>query len=88
MLTHLALAGVFEGVAGVVFGRCRGCAPESTQDFSLLEVYQQHILPLGVPAFMDAAIGHVTPKLTVPFGVEAELDADAGSIRLLEAAVR
>lgn len=88
MLTHLALAGVFDGVAGVVLGRCRGCAPESPQDFSLQEVYQHHLLPLDVPVFMDAAIGHVTPKLTIPIGVEAEMDADAGSIRLLEAAVR
>ena len=87
MLTHLALAGVFDGVAGVVFGQCRGCRPDSVGDFSLEEVFRQHTRDLGVPVFMDAAIGHVSPKLTIPLGVEAEMDAAAGSIRLLEPAV-
>ena len=88
MLTHLALAGVFEEVVGVVFGQCRNCDPESPADFSLEELFRQHTRSLGVPVFMDAAIGHVSPKLTVPLGVEAEMDAAAGTIRLLEAAVR
>lgn len=88
MLTHLALAGVFEGVAGVVFGQCRNCDRESPDDFSLEELFRQHTRDLGVPVFMGAAIGHVSPKLTVPLGVEAEIDAEAGTIRLLEAAVR
>jgi len=32
-------------------------------------------------------IGHIKNKFTIPLGVEAEIDADLGSIRLLEPAV-
>jgi muramoyltetrapeptide carboxypeptidase len=32
-------------------------------------------------------IGHIADKFTVPLGVEAEIDAEAGTIRLLESAV-
>jgi muramoyltetrapeptide carboxypeptidase len=32
-------------------------------------------------------IGHVDKQFTVPEGIPAEMDADAGTFRLLEAAV-
>jgi len=32
-------------------------------------------------------IGHVNDKTVVPVGLQAELDADAGTLQLLEAAV-
>ena len=32
-------------------------------------------------------IGHVSHKRTIPIGVRAEIDADAGTIELLEPAV-
>ncbi|MEY3252194.1 MAG: hypothetical protein RL227_1167, partial [Pseudomonadota bacterium] len=35
-----------------------------------------------------ASFGHVAHKWTLPLGVRAELDADAGTLRLLEPAVR
>ena len=33
-------------------------------------------------------IGHIKDKFTVPVGLEAEIDAGKGTIRLLEPAVR
>ncbi|MGB3543652.1 S66 peptidase family protein [Rubrivirga sp.] len=89
MLTQLGQAGVLEGVAGFVFGVCRNCTSDSggIAGFTLEEVVRHHVEPLGVPAYMGASIGHTTQKLTVPIGIEAELDADAGTIRLLESAV-
>jgi muramoyltetrapeptide carboxypeptidase len=90
MLTQLSLAGVLGKVAGVVFGQCARCnaADASYGGFTLSEVLQQHLAPLGVPAFQGAAIGHVANQFSLPLGVRAQIDADAGSIRLLEAAVR
>ncbi len=43
----------------------------------------------GVFVFLGAMIGHDMPQgqLTMPIGVFAEMDADAGLITLLEAAV-
>ncbi len=90
MLTQLALAGVLGKVAGVVFGQCTGCGPAgpSYGGFTLSEVLQQHLAPLGIPAFQGAAFGHVANQFSLPIGGLAEIDADAGTVRLLEPAVR
>ena len=53
----------------------------------LEEVLDEHVGPLGVPAYQGAMIGHQARQFTVPVGVEAELDADAGTLRMLEPAV-
>ncbi|MEM6289349.1 MAG: LD-carboxypeptidase [Bacteroidota bacterium] len=89
MLTHLGQAGALDGLAAVVFGVCNNCLPDSGEadGFTIEEVLQHHLGGLGVPAFYNAAIGHVADKLTVPLGIEAEVDAEAGTIRLLEPAV-
>ena len=39
--------------------------------------------PLGIPAYRGAMIGHIREQFIVPVGGEVELDADAGSFRLL-----
>ena len=89
MLTQLALAGVFERAAGVVLGAFTDCdvSPTGYGRFSLNDVFEQHLVPLGKPAFAGAMIGHVSHKRTIPIGVRAEIDADAGTIELLEPAV-
>jgi hypothetical protein len=42
---------------------------------------------LGAAAFSGAIIGCVDRQLTVPPGVQAEIDADAGTRTMLESAV-
>jgi muramoyltetrapeptide carboxypeptidase len=88
MLTQLRLAGVLEQIAGFVFGRCTECEPESTYgSLTLEEVLRDHIAPLGVPAYRGAMIGHIPEQFTIPLGVRVEMNADAGTIRLLEPGV-
>ena len=89
MLTQLALGGVLGRVAGVVFGFCSDCRARgpSYGGFTLSEVLKQHLEPLGVPAFQGALIGHIPNQFSIPLGVRAEIDAAAGTIRLLEPAV-
>ena len=52
-----------------------------------MEVLQQHIKPLGIPAWYGSMIGHISDKFTIPVGVLVEIDADYGRIRMLESAV-
>ena len=89
MLTQLALGGVLGRLAGVVFGQCTDCGPSGASygGFTLSEVLQQHLAPLGIPAFQGAPFGHVANQISLPVGIRAEMDADAGTIRLLEPAV-
>ncbi len=88
MLTQLKLAGVLDAVAGVVFGKCTDCeSTESYGSLTLEEVLGDHLRPLGVPVWYGAMIGHIADKWTVPVGSEVEIDADAGTVTMLEPAV-
>lgn len=88
MLTTLRLAGVLSKIRGFVFGKCTECKPgEGYGSLTLEEILDDHVKPLGVPAWQGAMIGHIDKQFTVPIGVEAEIDADKGTIRLLEPAV-
>ncbi|MEM9218024.1 MAG: LD-carboxypeptidase [Cyanobacteria bacterium P01_F01_bin.150] len=88
MVTHLKLAGVFDHLAGFIFGQCSGCGPDPDYgSLTLEQVLDDHIKPLGIPAFAGAAIGHVEPVLTLPIGTEVAMDATVGSLQMVEAAV-
>jgi len=89
MLTQLQLAGILARVGGVVFGKCTRCQPgdNSYGSLTLEEVLDDHLKPLGVPAWEGAMIGHVKKQWTVPVGLEVEIDAAAGTVRMLEPAV-
>ncbi|RNI30279.1 LD-carboxypeptidase [Rufibacter immobilis] len=89
MLTQLKLAGVLDQVKGVVFGKCSECEPGKGGygSLTLEEVLEQHLQPLKVPVYSGAMIGHISHKFTVPVGAEAEMDAAAGTLRLVGSAV-
>ncbi|MGH9380773.1 MAG: S66 peptidase family protein [Thermoanaerobaculia bacterium] len=87
MLTQLYLAGKLREVAGVVFGDCSRCDPGEGTSFSLEQILRHWLQPLGVPVLSGLAFGHVPERLTLPIGLEATLDADAGTLTLDEPAV-
>lgn len=88
MLTQLALGSVLGKVAGVVFGQCTSCKTGgSFGGFTLSQVLEQHLAPLGIPAFQGALFGHIANQFSLPQGIRAEIDAGEGTIRLLEPAV-
>lgn len=88
MLTQLSLAGILDRISGFVFGRCTECEPGSGYgSLTLEDVLDQHIRPLGIPAFSGSMIGHIDQQFTIPLGIDMEIDADAGTIRMLEAGV-
>ncbi len=88
MLTQLALAGVLENIRGFVFGRCTNCGSGSNfGSLTLEDVLREHIEPLGIPAFTGSMIGHIKKQFTVPLGIDVEIDADAGTISMLESGV-
>lgn len=86
MLTQLSLAGILSKLAGIVFGKCTDCDADEPS-LTLMQVLNDHFRPLGIPCFYGSMIGHISDKFTVPVGVEAEINASSGVIRLLEPAV-
>ncbi len=88
MLTQLKLAGILDQVAAFIFGNCSRCDSDNSYgSLTLEEVLRDHAEPLEVPSWQGAQIGHIPEQFTLPLGVEAEVDATAGTIQLLEPAV-
>jgi len=88
MFTQLKLAGILNQVKGVVWGTCDKCSPgEGFGSLTIPDILDDHLKPLGVPAYSGAMIGHVDRQFTLPLGVQVELDADAGTITMLESAI-
>jgi muramoyltetrapeptide carboxypeptidase len=88
MMTQLDLAGILRPIGGFVFGQCIRCDPPAlNRRLDLDRVLEQHVTSLGVPAWRGAPIGHGERQLTLPIGIAAEIDADHGTIELLEPAV-
>jgi muramoyltetrapeptide carboxypeptidase len=89
MLTQLGQAGILRKAAGIVFGQCTRCTSGAADysGFTVPALLVQHFSPLGVPVFAGANIGHVGNQFAIPEGVRAEIDAGAGTIRILEPAV-
>ncbi len=89
MLTQLALAGILKKVRGVIFGQCTECVDKERNlgGFTLSEIFQHHFGSLGVPVFQGGFFGHITDQFTLPIGCEVEMNADAGTLRMLEPAV-
>ncbi|MEU9593995.1 LD-carboxypeptidase [Streptomyces sp. NPDC048193] len=83
-LTQLLRAGWLDGVAGVLLGSWEQCEPADRVHPLLAD----RLAGLGVPVVRDFGFGHCPGALTVPFGVAAELDADAGTLTLDEPALR
>lgn len=86
MLTHLWLAGALDAAAGFAIGKFTDAKP-GRDSRSIEEILFERFEPLGKPTLRGLMIGHIAEQATVPIGVEAELDADAGALTLLESAV-
>ena len=89
MLTQLRQAGIFERCNGIILGNFRKCiAEEPERAFTLEEVFAQHFSDLKKPVFYGAQIGHTVNKMTIPIGVQAQMDADTGSFHLTHQATK
>jgi muramoyltetrapeptide carboxypeptidase len=85
MLTHLKLAGKFDGLAGLVFGDFTQCEGEGPRDVKTVITEMFHGAPF--PVVMGMAAGHGAENLALPLGVTMSLDGDAGTLSLLDSPV-
>ncbi|MEX3107441.1 MULTISPECIES: LD-carboxypeptidase [unclassified Streptomyces] len=83
-LTQLLRAGWLDGVRGVLLGSWAECDAYPLVRAMLAD----RLGGLGVPVVEEFGFGHGAGALTVPFGVAAVLDADAGTLVLEEPALR
>lgn len=85
MFSTLRLMGALDRLAGVIFGQCTDCEPgPGYGSLTLAQILDDYLVPLDIPAYRGAMIGHVREQFIVPIGAHVEMDADAGRFRLLE----
>ena len=89
MMSTLKLNGTLGKIKGFVFGQCSDCKPGSGYGaFTVDQIMDQYIIPLGIPAYFGAMIGHISKQFIIPVGARVRLNADQGSITLLEKVFR
>lgn len=82
MFAHFRLAGIFSQIRGLVLGHFvyGRNVKEPRRIASCLEREAKRI---GVPCVSNAPIGHFPEQIIVPHGVQAELNADKGELKLV-----
>ena len=85
MMSTLKLNGTLDQIKGFVFGQCSDCEPGGGYgSLTLDQVLDDFILPLKIPAYSGAMIGHISKQFIIPVGAKVQMDADKGTISLLE----
>jgi muramoyltetrapeptide carboxypeptidase len=88
MLTQLKLAGKFADCAGVVWGTCSDCTTAHSGfeiNLSISDLVDEILGDIGKPVLAGLLFGHTKEKVTLPIGVEAEMDASAKRVAIVEA---
>lgn len=86
-LHALRYAGILDRIAGMVVGTAVDVSPVDGGPDDLREVVLDVLGDRDIPVIGNVDIGHNPPNIPLPLGVRAEVDADALTIALLEAAV-
>lgn len=90
MLSTLQLSGALDAINGIVFGGFTGV--KNDEDgygaFALMDIFEHYAKAAGVPAFYGAPFGHIASNGIMPVGTRARMDADKGTVKLLDPSVR
>lgn len=91
MLTHLMISGAFKRAKGIAFGslrfRTNQVVEQDPKDFTMLQMLEDRAKAIGLPACTGLPFGHIADQVTLPIGVQAELDANTQTLTILESGV-
>jgi muramoyltetrapeptide carboxypeptidase len=92
ILTQLRNAGKLDRIVGIAIGEMFECEadrePEGwLRSKSIEDVFEEHLVPLGVPIVHNLPLGHGEHLCTIPLGVTATVDADARTLTIDEQAL-
>jgi len=94
-LTHLIRSGKIQRCNGIVVGEMTGTddlvaktpegqVTEAYKNVNWRGIVRDRLAPLGIPLMIDFPFGHIQNLLTIPLGVRVQMDAEAGTLKLLE----
>ncbi|MFT3890503.1 MAG: LD-carboxypeptidase [Anaerolineales bacterium] len=89
-LRVFAAMGVLQQLSGILFGRPGGEVPPekfADYDLAILKVVNEEQGLTDLPIITHMDFGHTSPILTLPYGVQAEIDSDNQTFSILENAV-
>jgi muramoyltetrapeptide carboxypeptidase len=87
MLTHLLNAGIIQRAAGIVIGEMTRTDERCDEGIGARpwrEIVRDRLGNLGIPLVTDLPFGHGPQMLSLPLGIRARLDANAGRLSYLE----
>ena len=85
MLSTLKLMGALDEISGFIFGQCTQCQPsDGYGSLTIEQILDDYVLPLNIPAYYGAMIGHIPKQFIIPIGARVAMDADNGIIELKE----
>ena len=87
MLVQMRQAGVFERVAGVIFGSLRPVAESALEPALIAEFVGEQTAGVECPVLFGIEAGHGTENLTLPLGIRVRLDSNLRRMTVMEAAV-
>ena len=87
MLFHLLYATNLKKAAGIVLGVFSDCNINDEPRLTLNEALADLLKPLDMPIFYGYSFGHIGFIITIPTGINARMNADKKSLKLLEQAV-
>ncbi len=84
-LTNLRIAGVFNEIKGIVFGRGFGYSEEEIK--TLKELILKNTKGFDFPILYGVDIGHTDPIITVPLGCKVKIDSAENLFEITESGV-
>ncbi len=85
LLTHLLHAGKLDGVKAVILGTFHDCEPPTARG-QITDIAVEILAPLGIPVVSGFDAGHYSGGGVLPMGCRVHVDADAGTVDLLDEA--
>ena len=89
MVRNYGMQGVFERIKGILFGRARDYSAAEKQELytQLTAVVTTEFGRSDLPIIANMDFGHTDPQFIMPLGVQAEIDCEQRTFRLLERTV-
>ncbi|MFA5006123.1 MAG: S66 peptidase family protein [Candidatus Izemoplasmatales bacterium] len=87
ILRSYGVLGVLQAANALVFGKPSGNVHFEAYRKSIVKIMREFGLE-DKPVLYNLCFGHNEPMAVIPYGVRAEVDADRGVLRILEAGVR
>ena len=86
--SQLKNAGVLNALAGVILGQFVDIHPDENHNpVEFDDIISYYLIPLNIPVLGQFPHGHVPLKYTLPLGCRTRMDAESGTLQLLQSGV-